>query len=88
MNKKVITPKRFRKWINYLLDNLYVQIGDELLLQTGGIPMGISCAPFLANLMLSMYELKFIDKFITKNDPHNNPTHFDAMEAFMLHKVH
>ena len=37
--------------------------------------MGVSCAPFLANLMLFMYEFKFIDKFITKNDPLNNPTH-------------
>ena len=67
-----------------MLDNLYVQIGDKLLLQTVGIPMGVSCAPFLANLMLFMYEFKFIDKFITKNDP----LPFDAMEAFVLHKVH
>ena len=29
--KKVITPERFEEWINYLLDNLYIQVGDELL---------------------------------------------------------
>ena len=30
-SKKVITLVRFEKWINYLLDNLYVQVGDQLL---------------------------------------------------------
>ena len=75
-SKKVITLARFEKWINYLLDNLYVQIGDQLLRQVIGIPMGVSCAPYLANLMLFMYELEFFDAFISKPDPiRNKPTH-------------
>ena len=73
--KKVITPTRFEKWINYLLDNLYVQVGDQLLWQVIGIPMGVSCAPYLANLMLFMYELEFFAAFISEHDPiHNKPT--------------
>ena len=67
--KKVITPERFEEWNNYLLDNLYIQVGDELLRQIVGIPMGVSCAPYLANVMLFMYELEFFDDFISTHDP-------------------
>ena len=59
--------------INYLLDNLYVQVGDQLLQQVIGIPMGVSCAPYLANLMLFMYELEFFDAFISKHNPIRQP---------------
>ena len=72
--KKVITPERFEKWINFLLDNLYIQVGDELLRQVVGIPMGVSCAPYLANLMLFMYELEFFDDFISTHNPIRNKT--------------
>ena len=72
--KKSITPARFEKWINYLLDNLYIQVGDELLRQVVGIPMGVSCAPYLANLMLFMYELEFFDDFISTRNPIRNKT--------------
>ena len=34
--------------------------------------MGVSCAPYLANLMLFMYELEFFDAFISKHDPIRN----------------
>ena len=67
--KKVITQERFCKWINYLLDNLYVQVGDKLMKQVIGIPMGVSCAPYLANLMLFMYEFEYFKKFIKQHDP-------------------
>jgi len=72
--KKVITPERFKAWVNYLLDNLYVEVGDKVLRQIVGIPMGVSCAPYLANLMLFMYEYNFITAFIAKHDPLHNPT--------------
>ena len=29
-SKKVITLAQFETWINYLLDNLYVQVGDQI----------------------------------------------------------
>ena len=31
--------------------------------------MGVSCAPYLADLMSFMYELEFFDAFISKHDP-------------------
>ena len=64
--KKVVTPDRIKIWINFLLDNLQVQVGDEIKRQTVGIPMGASCSPFLANLMLFMYEMEFFTDAISR----------------------
>ena len=36
--------------------------------------MGVSCAPYLANLMLFMYELEFFDDFISTYNPIRNKT--------------
>ena len=52
------------EWINFLIDNLYVTAGDRVAKQIIGIPMGASCAPYLANLMLFMYELRFIANLV------------------------
>ena len=35
--------------IEWLIDNTYVIVGNQVLRQTIGIPMGTDCAPFLAN---------------------------------------
>ena len=36
--------------------------------------MGVSCAPYLANLMLFMYVLEFFDDFISTRNPIRNKT--------------
>jgi hypothetical protein len=36
--------------------------------------MGVSCAPYLANLMMFMYELEFFDDFISTHNPIRNKT--------------
>ena len=38
--------------IDWLIDNTYVEVGDIILRQNIGIPMGTDCAPYLANLFL------------------------------------
>jgi hypothetical protein len=38
--------------VNFLVDNIYVEYGDQVFRQSIGIPMGTDCAPFLANLYL------------------------------------
>src|SRR3982751_6633898 len=43
------------KMINWLVDNIYVIVGDKVFRQVIGIPMGTDCAPFLANLFLFSY---------------------------------
>ena len=64
--KKIVTEKRLNKWIDYLLDHLHVQIGDIVMQQSIGIPMGTSCSPFLANLMLFMYEVEYFSDEISR----------------------
>ena len=44
----------------YLLDNICVRFGAELYRQIVGIPMGTSCAPFVADLFLFCYEGDFV----------------------------
>ena len=39
--------------INYLVDNIYVSVGNKIFRQRIGIPMGTDCAPLLTNLYLS-----------------------------------
>ena len=43
---------RLMRW---LIDNIYVTVGDKCFRQVIGIPMGSDCAPFLANLFLYSY---------------------------------
>ena len=45
--------------INYLVDNIYVSVGNKIFRQHIGIPMGTDCAPVLANLYLFRLEYKY-----------------------------
>ncbi len=49
------------EFLRHLLDNMYVQFGDQLLRQVVGTPMGTNCASLLANFYLAMYELAFLE---------------------------
>ena len=40
---KIITAEKLIRWINYMLDNLYVEVAGVVLQQVIGIPMGTSC---------------------------------------------
>ena len=46
--------------IDFLMDNIYIKIGNHLFRQCIGIPMGTNCAPLLANLFLFSYEVEFL----------------------------
>ena len=46
--------------IDFVIDNIYIQIGNHLLWQCSGIPKGTNCAPFVANLFLCSYEVEFL----------------------------
>ena len=41
--------------IDFLIDNIYIMIGNHLFWQCIGISMGMNCAPLLANLFLYSY---------------------------------
>ena len=42
--------------LSFLLDNIYIRFGTKLYRQIVGIPMGINCAPLVADLFLFCYE--------------------------------
>ena len=53
--------------VEYLIDNIYVNVGNKVFRQCVGIPMGTDCAPLLANLFLFYYEYKYMKKLIKTN---------------------
>ena len=54
--------------LEYLIDNIFVEFGGRIYLQTIGIPMGTNCAPLLADLYL--YNAEFVQSLI--NDMYSN----------------
>ena len=42
----------------YLVDNVYISVGNKVFRQCIGIPMGTNCAPLLANLYAFYFEYK------------------------------
>jgi len=67
---KFISATKLKRWINYLLKRLFVKVGDQVKLQGIGLPMGTSCSPFLANIVLFMYEFQFFTNEIAKVKPY------------------
>jgi hypothetical protein len=50
--------------LEFLIDNIYVFVGGQVFQQYVGIPMGMNCAPLLADLFLYSYEAEFIQKLL------------------------
>ena len=53
--------------LQYLVDNIYVEVGNKVFRQTIGIPMGTDCAPMLANLFLFFYEYNYMKNLLKNN---------------------
>ena len=53
--------------MEYLIDNIYIKVGNKVFRQQVGIPMGIDCAPLLANLILFYYEYKYMKNLVKDN---------------------
>ena len=49
-----ISKSKLVEWTEYLIDNVYIKVGNIVYRQTIGIAMGTDCAPQLANLFLFM----------------------------------
>ena len=64
---KIVDVEVICSWIDFLLDNLYITVGDSLFQQIIGIPMGTNCAVFLANFYLFTYEFEFMQRLISNN---------------------
>jgi hypothetical protein len=46
--------------LEFLIDNIFVSFGGILFQQVVGIPMGMNCAPLLADLFLYSYESELV----------------------------
>jgi len=55
---------QFVELLCFLIDNIYVQVGDEVFRQVIGIPMGTNCAPLVADLYLFTYEFEFMTSLL------------------------
>ena len=55
---------------NFLLDNNHIRLGKQIYRQVIGIPMGINCAPLIADLFLYCYQLQFMAKL--QQDPNKH----------------
>ena len=53
--------------LSFLLDNIYIRFGTKLYRQIVGIPMGINCAPLVADLLLFCYERDFMKNLSNDN---------------------
>ena len=58
------TAHQICRMVEFLIDNIFVKFGGCLFRQVIGIPIGMNCAPLLADLFLYSYESKFLDNMI------------------------
>ena len=54
-------------YVEYLIDNIYVSIGNKVYRQCIGIPMGMDCTPLVANVFPFYYEHKYMRNLIRSN---------------------
>ena len=47
-----LTDDQVIELFNFLIDNIYIHVGSVFFQQAIGIPMGIDCAPLIADLFL------------------------------------
>ena len=67
--RQSLTEDKLITYVEYLIGNVYVNVGNKVYRQCVGIPMGTDCAPLLANLFLFFYENRYMKNLI-KNDIH------------------
>ena len=65
--KHNITDEMLIAYVEYLINNIYVGIGNRVYRQCIGIPMGTDCAPLVANLFMFHYEYKYMRNLIKTN---------------------
>ena len=62
-----VSKSKLVEWTEYLIDNVYIKVGNNVYRQTIGIPMGTNGAPQLANLFLFHYEYSYMKNLMRDN---------------------
>ena len=65
--ERSITLNELVNMLEYLVDNIFIEVGNRVFRQCIGIPMGTDCAPLIANLFLFYYEYNFMKGLIKTN---------------------
>ncbi|KXZ47890.1 hypothetical protein GPECTOR_32g503 [Gonium pectorale] len=60
---RYFTADDFTTLFSSLVQSTFIQFGPALVRQLKGIPMGISPAPFIANLYLASFEFRFLQQY-------------------------
>ena len=53
--------------VDFILCNIFVTLGDDIYRQQLGVPMGFSCSPMLAVLMLAQFEITFVRRLMAQS---------------------
>jgi len=70
-----------KKAVKYLVQNSYFTVGNVMMCQAIGIPMGIDPAPFWANLFLYQYEQRYMKDLIINDKI--KARHFHSTNRFI-----
>ena len=66
-SKQCFSKSSLKEAVKFLIESCYFTVGNLLVRQTIGIPMGIDPAPFWANLYLHWYEDRFMSELISRD---------------------
>ena len=75
------TKNSLKVAVKHLIENCYFTVGNTVLRQAIGIPMGIDPAPFWANLFLYAYEVNYMSELIVLDKV--KARHFHSTKRFI-----
>ena len=62
----VFYEKSLIETVNFLLDNCFFTLGDQIFRQIIGVPIGVDPGPYIANLTLWYYENRYLQQSYRK----------------------
>ena len=65
-DNRVFTRDSLIECVSFLIQNCFFKVGNQILKQDIGIPMGIDPAPFWANLFLYYFESNFVKSLVSR----------------------
>ena len=74
-SNNTFTKENIKLAIKHLIMECYFTVGNDVFIQTIGIPMGIDPAPFWANLYLYKFEYQFMKNLITSDNIRSRKFH-------------
>ena len=80
-DSKGFTKNSLKVAVKHLIENCFFTVGNTVLRQAIGIPMGIDPAPFWANLFLYAYETNYMSDLISLNKV--KARHFHSTKRFI-----